>query len=250
MSDLPPDLPQRPKIRLYVEQPLAADQTVVLSRDAAHYLFNVMRLREGAAVALFNGRDGEWAASVITAGKRDGVLHCIAQTAPQRPQADIWLAFGPLKKARTDFLVEKAVELGVARICPVQTAFTNTERVRRERLHAHAVEAAEQCGATSVPEVADLLKLGAFLDDWPSGRTLYVADEAAAGPTDAAARFPIGGPAAILIGPEGGFAPEERRMLKARSFVRPIALGPRILRAETAALAALTLWQATWGDWR
>ena len=144
------------KIRLYVDQPLAAGQPVALDADQANYLFNVMRLAPGAAVALFNGRDGEWLALVEQAGKRAGILRCQAQTAPLRLPPDLWLIFAPIKKARTDFIVEKAVELGAARVIPVQTRHTNSERIRQDRLQAHAREAAEQCGATFVPEVSEL----------------------------------------------------------------------------------------------
>jgi 16S rRNA (uracil1498-N3)-methyltransferase len=236
----------RPRVRLFLEQPLGEGQPLVLPAPAAHYLSGVMRMPTGAEVAVFNGRDGEWRARIKAAGKKGGELLCLEPTAPQRDPPDLWLLFAPLKKARTDFLVEKATELGVARLVPVSTAFTNAERIRRDRLQAHAVEAAEQCGATFVPAVEDLRPLASVLADWPDGRVLHWADEGRAG---AAARPEGGGPAAILIGPEGGFSPEERARLAALPFVRPLALGPRILRAETAALAAITLWQATAGDW-
>jgi len=237
---------ERPRVRLFLEQPLGEGQPLPLPGDAAHYLFSVMRLQPGAEVAVFNGRDGEWRTRVEAAGKKGGTLVCIEPTAPQRDAPDLWLLFAPLKKARTDFLVEKATELGVARLVPVTTDFTNAERIRRDRLQAHAIEAAEQCGATSVPQVEELQTLSAALAGWREGRTLHWADEARAG---AAAMPRSTGPAAILIGPEGGFSPAERARLAALPFVRPLALGPRILRAETAALAAITLWQATCGDW-
>jgi 16S rRNA (uracil1498-N3)-methyltransferase len=236
----------RPRVRLFLEQPLGEGQPLPLPPDAAHYLFSVMRLQPGAEVAVFNGRDGEWRARVEAAGRKGGTLACLDRTAPQRDPPDLWLLFAPLKKARTDFLVEKATELGVARLVPVTTDFTNAERIRRDRLQAHAVEAAEQCGATYVPQVEELQTLSAALSAWPEGRALHWADEARAGPADTPA---AAGPAAILIGPEGGFSPDERARLAALPFVRPLALGPRILRAETAALAAITLWQATCGDW-
>ena len=171
----------RPKIRLHVEHPLSAGQTVDLSRDQANYLFAVMRLGPGDGVALFNGRDGEWRASVAQAGKRAGVLSVETQTAPQQDPPDLWLLFAPIKKARTDFIVEKATELGAARIMPVQTEFTNAERIRRDRLQAHAVEAAEQCGGTYVPPVDDLARLSDVLADWPADRQLVFADEALVG---------------------------------------------------------------------
>lgn len=237
------------KIRLCVKHPLAPGQSVPLTADQAHYLFGVMRLAVGAAVLLFNGRDGEWLATVAAAAKRGGTLACERQTKPLQMPPDLWLLFAPIKKARTDFIVEKAAELGAARILPVQTAFTNSERIRQDRLQAHAVEAAEQCGGTYVPEVADLQPFDRLLADWPEGRHLLWADESRVGASQALAGLPAG-PWAILIGPEGGFSDAERNRLAALPFVTPISLGPRILRADTAAVAALALWQATLGDWQ
>ena len=237
------------KIRLYVDQPLATGQAVALSEAQANYLFNVMRLGRGAAVALFNGRDGEWQATVAETGKRGGVLIAQTQSAPLRLPPDLWLIFAPIKKARTDFIVEKAVELGAARILPVQTRHTNSERIRQDRLQAHALEAAEQCGATYVPEVADLIPLDKLLTSWDATRRLYWCDEAQAGQTPALSGLTERTPSAILIGPEGGFSADEQTRLRALPFVRPLTLGPRILRADTAAVAALTLWQASLGDW-
>src|SRR6056297_808692 len=175
------------KIRLYVEQPLGQGQTIPLNRDQAHYLFGVMRMAVGDPVLLFNGRDGEWRAEVAEAGKRRGVLVCKAQTKPLQMPPDLWLLFAPIKKARTDFIVEKAAEMGAAKIMPVQTAFTNSERIRQDRLQAHAVEAAEQCGGTFVPEVTDLQKLDRVLADWPEGRQLMFCDEAEVGAAKALA---------------------------------------------------------------
>ncbi|MBF9048696.1 16S rRNA (uracil(1498)-N(3))-methyltransferase [Roseobacter sp. HKCCD9010] len=237
------------KIRLYVEHPLGPGQMVPLSREQAHYLFGVMRQAVGGAVLLFNGRDGEWRAEIAEAGKRGGVLACVEQTAPLQMPPDLWLLFAPIKKTRTDFIVEKAAELGAARICPVQTEFTNAERIRQDRLQAHAVEAAEQCGGTYVPEVVGLQKLSAVLADWLEDRHLIFADEALVGAKAALERAPDGSKWAILIGPEGGFSPSERDRLHGLPYVTPISLGPRILRADTAAVAALTLFQATKGDW-
>lgn len=236
------------KIRLYVDQALAAGQAVAVNADQAHYLFNVMRLTRGAAVSLFNGRDGEWRAEVAEAGKRGGILICTQQTAPLRLPPDLWLAFAPIKKARTDFIVEKATELGAARIIPVQTRHTNAERIRQDRLQAHALEAAEQCGATSVPEVSDLTSLDKFLTSLPTDRKLLWCDEAMLGQAPALSG-PRGEKWAILIGPEGGFSADEQSRLRALPQIHPTALGPRILRADTAAVAALTLWQAALGDW-
>ncbi|MBN8294279.1 16S rRNA (uracil(1498)-N(3))-methyltransferase [Rhodobacter sp. NTK016B] len=237
---------ERPKVRLYVEHGLAEGQHVAVTQPQAHYLGNVMRMGAGDAVALFDGRNGEWRAEVVELGKRGGTLAALVQTAPQFDPPDLWLLFAPIKKARTDFIVEKAVEMGAARILPVQTEFTNSERVRRDRLQAHAVEAAEQSGGTFVPEVAELQRLDRLLADWPEDRLLWWADESLAG---AEIADPAPAPAAILIGPEGGFSAAERARLAALPFIRRLSLGPRILRADTAAVAALTLWQLRHGDW-
>lgn len=237
------------KIRLYVDHPLGAGQSVPLTREQAHYLFGVMRLAVGGQVALFNGHDGEWLAQVAEAGKRGGVLSCLEQTRPLQLPPDLWLLFAPIKKARTDFIVEKAAEMGAAKIMPVQTAFTNSERIRQDRLQAHAVEAAEQCGGTFVPEVCDLQRLDKVLDSWPDDRQLMFCDEAEAGSALRLAAQDKGRPWAILIGPEGGFSDAERRRLKDLPFTHVVSLGPRILRADTAAVAAMTLWQQALGDW-
>ncbi len=239
------------KIRLYVDQPLGPGQSVALTQPQAHYLFAVMRLSEGATVTLFNGREGAFAATVTRADKRKGTLAVGEQTAPLQPPPDLWLMFAPIKKARTDFIVEKAVEMGAARIVPVHTDFTNAERIRHDRLQAHAIEAAEQCGATMVPEVTQIARLGALLDDWPGDRRLMFCDEALAG-TAAPLPDTVGAadPWAILIGPEGGFSDSERVRLSQMAGSHPVSLGPRILRADTAAVAALTLWQLRIGDWR
>lgn len=237
------------KIRLYVEHPLGTGQAVPLTADQAHYLFAVMRLGKGAAILIFNGRDGEWRAEVAEAGKRGGILLCTAQTRPLQPPPDLWLLFAPIKKARTDFIVEKAAEMGAARILPVQTRHTNSERIRQDRLQAHAVEAAEQCGGTCVPEVADLQHLDRLLDTWPADRRILWCDETKAG-AQVALSGAARGPWAILIGPEGGFSDTEQKRLRAMPQVLPVSLGPRILRADTAAVAALTLWQANLGDWQ
>lgn len=224
---------------------MRAGERVTLSPDQAHYVAGVMRMRAGDALAVFDGRSGEHAARVVEAGRRAAVLELGERTAPLRRPPDLWLLFAPIKKARTDFVVEKAAELGAARIVPVRTERTQSERVRRGRLQAHAVEAAEQCGGTFVPEVAEMAALGALLEGWDPGRRLMFCDEGAAGeavPPDAPA------PAAILVGPEGGFAPAERERLRGMASV--VSLGPRILRADTAAVAALSLWQASRGDWR
>ena len=235
-------------IRLYVDHPLAEAQTVPLNPAQAHYLFGVMRRGAGEVIEVFNGRDGTWRAEVTEARKKAGTLLCDAQVAPQRDAPDVWLLFAPIKKQRTDFIVEKAAELGAARICPVVTEFTNAERVRQDRLQAHAVEAAEQCGGNYVPEVSDATKLSDLLDGWDDARRILFCDEGLVGTADRLSELPPG-PWAILIGPEGGFSDRERSRLRDLDIAYPVSLGPRILRADTAAVAALTLWQQSLGDW-
>ncbi|MBZ4021189.1 16S rRNA (uracil(1498)-N(3))-methyltransferase [Rhodobacter sp. TJ_12] len=239
---------ERAKIRLCVEHPLGPGQAVPLNADQAHYLFSVMRLDVGARVALFNGRDGEWTAEVVEAAKKAGRLSCLGQAAPQLNPPDLWLIFAPIKKERTDFIVEKAAELGCAKILPVQTDFTNASRIRQDRLQAHALEAAEQCLGTYVPEVRDLQPLQALLKDWDPARRILWGDESLVGPAQTLAGLNPG-PWAILVGPEGGFSEKERAQLRGLPFVTPVSLGPRILRADTAACAAITLWQSALGDW-
>ena len=237
------------KIRLFVEQPLERGNSVELSRDQANYLFNVMRLDVGARVLLINGEAGEFVAEVAKAGKRGGVLAVGEQTRPLQMPPDLWLLFAPIKKARTDFIVEKAAEMGVRRICPVQTEFTNADRIRQDRLQAHAIEAAEQCGGTYVPQVDELRKLDDVMRAWPEDRALWFCDEALADAGSAPSMRDLPeGKWAIIIGPEGGFSEKERARL--RDSATPIRLGPRILRADTAAVAAITLWQMQYGDWR
>lgn len=229
--------------RLFVDQPLGPGQSVALDKPQANRLFNVMRLGVGDTVRLFNGRDGEWVAEVAGAGKRGGVLTCTDQIAQDCAPADVWLLFAPIKKDRTEFIVEKATELGVGRLQPILTDFTNSERVRVDRLEAQALSAIEQCGGTVTPEVAAPVKLTALLDDWPAERQIMFCDETA----QAGALPDVKGPWAIVIGPEGGFSDDER--VRLRAIGHTISLGPRILRADTAAVAALTLWQAKLGDW-
>jgi 16S rRNA (uracil1498-N3)-methyltransferase len=249
--------------RLFVQADLSAGAEVVLDTDQSHYLTRVMRLEAGDSVRLFNGRDGEFDASIASAGKSAAKLALGAQTRVQVSGPDLWLLFAPLKKTRTDFVVEKAVELGAADIRPVITDRCEAETVRTERLQRIAVEAAEQTERLDVPPVREAMGLYAMLDGWDAGRRLYFCDEAGeegekpwggeAG--RAPALFDVlkgdaGGQAAVLIGPEGGFTPAERGRLRGLPFVRAVGLGPRILRAETAAIAALSIWQAAAGDWR
>ena len=241
----------RAKIRLFVEADLAGGGAVALERAQAHYLFSVMRLGPGDPVIIFNGRDGEWLTEVAEAGRKGGTLVCRTQTRAQSQPPDLWLIFAPVKKARTDFIAEKACEMGCRRLLPVFTRFTNSERVNIDRLAAHCVEAAEQCGLLSVPEVAEPVALDALLDGWDPGRRILFCDESGAGATALGALAgATPGPWAILIGPEGGFSAEERARLAACPQALAVSLGPRVLRTDTAAVAALALWQATLGDWR
>ncbi len=238
------------KVRLFVEAALAPGAEVALEREQAHYLGNVMRLGEGARIRIFNGREGEWIAEVAGSGRKVG-LRVIGESAPQRLPPDLELLFAPVKKARTDFIVEKATELGAARIRPVFTRYTNAERIRPDRLRRIAIEAAEQCGETHVPDVAEPERLDRVLAAWDEGRKLMFCDETrVARPAAEMLADEAPGAWAVLIGPEGGFAPEEAERLRGLPFVRPVTLGPRVLRADTAAVAALTLWQSTLGDWR
>ena len=236
-------------VRLHLDHPLAEGQAIPLSQEQAHYLFGVMRLGPGARLRVFNGQDGEWEAEVAEAGKRGGALRAVAQTRPQAMPPDLWLLFAPIKKARTDFIVEKAAEMGCRRILPVQTDHTNSERVKADRLRAHAVEAAEQCGGTFVPEVAEMTRLTDLLSTWDASRALWFCDETLAGGVAPIPECQTG-PGAVLVGPEGGFSEAERARLRTLPYARPVRLGPRILRADTAVVAALALWQAACGDWR
>ncbi|MDC0135106.1 16S rRNA (uracil(1498)-N(3))-methyltransferase [Sulfitobacter sp.] len=237
------------KIRLYVEHPLGDGQTVPLDRGQANYLFNVMRLTAGEQILLFNGKDGEWRAEVSQAGKRGGELACLEQTKPLQMPPDLWLCFAPIKKARTDFIVEKAAEMGAARIVPMQTDFTNAGRVQRDRLQAHAVEAAEQCGGTYVPQVAEMQRFDKLLGSWETTRRIMFCDEVLTSSASGFSEGEVSAPWAIFIGPEGGFSERERERLRAMSCATSVSLGPRILRADTAAVAAMTLWQQALGDW-
>jgi 16S rRNA (uracil1498-N3)-methyltransferase len=231
--------------RLFVEQPLAQGALVALEGPPANYLVNVLRLGPGAQVKLFDDCTGEWLAEIVEAGRRRVSLALSRHLRPREPVPDLWLLFAPIKRGRIDWLVEKATELGVARLVPVLTRRTIVERLNLDRLRAHIVEAAEQCERTALAELAEPRKLGALLADWPAERALFFADEAGGEPLEAEQ-----GPAAILVGPEGGFTDEERRAIRALPQARPIGLGPRILRADTAALAAVALWMHSSGDWK
>ena len=241
-----PAWPPKSLPRLFVETPLGKGVTVELDAGQANYLGNVMRLGADEHVLLFDGASGEWIARIAQAGRKRMTLAVEDRTREQEAVPDLWLAFAPVKRSQTDWLVEKATELGIARLFPVMTRRTIVERVKLERLQAIAIEAAEQCNRTTVPKIAEPQVLDAFLK-MHAGRTLYFADE---GGGAAAADAFKPGPATILTGPEGGFAEEERAAIRSEPNATAISLGPRILRAETAALAAVTSYMALAGDWR
>jgi 16S rRNA (uracil1498-N3)-methyltransferase len=242
--------------RLYVEDPLRAGGSVELSAAHGHYLKNVLRLEEEDPVLLFNGREGEWRAAIETRGKAVR-LRVMESTRPQTPAPDLEYLFAPLKHARLDYMVQKAVEMGASRLVPVFTRFTQTRRVNLERMRANAIEAAEQCGILHLPEIAEPQAFERLVANWAPTRLLVFCDEdadvadpvAALAPVRAGALLPAL-PVSVLIGPEGGFAEEERAALSELPNVVRLALGPRILRADTAAVAALALVQAVLGDWR
>lgn len=240
-----------PKTRLFVASDLAAGLTIELGEGQAHYLRSVLRLAPGDPVALFNGRDGEWLGTIAGIGKGWCTAALTSIRRKQAAEPDLWLIFAPIKRARIDYLTEKATELGVSVLCPVFTDRTIVERINLDRLRAHAVEAAEQTDRLTVPELRQPQALAQLLADWPASRRLLLCDESGTSP-------PIGealprmapGPWAVLVGPEGGFTDRELDALKNLPFVCGVGLGPRLLRADTAALAALAAFQALAGDWR
>jgi 16S rRNA (uracil1498-N3)-methyltransferase len=237
--------------RLYIDSPLEQGRIAALEHGQAHYLTTVLRLKSGDSILVFNGRDGEWRAQ-LERGKRDAALRIGARIRSQTAAGDLHYLFAPLKSARLDYMVQKAVEMGAAHLRPVLTRHGQVARVNFERMRANAIEAAEQCGILALPQIAAPIELTAALAAWDAPRHLVFCDESAdvADPLAALAGLPPHAPLAVLVGPEGGFAAEERAaLLKLPNVVR-LALGPRILRADTAAVAALALVQAAIGDWR
>ncbi len=244
-------LAHAPTVRLHVEAPLAEGAEIALSAMQANYLGNVMRLKPGDSLLVFNGREGEWSAEISHLRRGGGALRAERLVRLQSAGPDLHYLFAPLKRAKLDYIVQKAVEMGVSAIRPVTTRRTIAERVNIDRMRANAIEAAEQCGILHLPELHEPEPLVTVLARWDAPRALIFCDEAAQTSSPLAVLSSLAsGPVAVLIGPEGGFDPAEREMLLARPFVRAISLGPRILRADTAAVAALALVNATLGDWR
>jgi 16S rRNA (uracil1498-N3)-methyltransferase len=234
-------------LRLFVRTALAENAAVDLDAGQANYLGNVMRLGVGAELLVFDGQSGEWLARITEAAKKRMTLSVTRRTREPEAIPDVWLAFAPVKRTQTDWLVEKATELGVSRLLPVMTQRTVAERVKLERLQAIAIEAAEQCGRTLLPEIGEPISLKQLLTDREPGRRLYFADENG-GQAALSAFEPVR--SLILVGPAGGFTDQERKAIRAATNAVPISLGPRILRAETAALAALAAWMTVAGDWQ
>jgi 16S rRNA (uracil1498-N3)-methyltransferase len=237
--------------RLFVTGHLAAGVSLAATREQANYLLNVLRLKDGDAILAFNGRDGEWRARIAEASRKGCSLAIEEKVREQSPLPDLHYLFAPLKHARLDYIVQKAVEMGVGKLCPVITQFTQVHRVNLDRMRTNAIEAAEQCGILAIPECETPRKLADVLAAWDATRRLIFCDEGAelANPGEALAKI-TRGPAAVLIGPEGGFSDDERATLLSRPCVTALSLGPRILRADTAAVAALALLQSFIGDWR
>ena len=244
-----PAWPPKSAPRLFVPDELAQGRMVALEGAQAHYLGKVMRVREGDVVILCDDITGEWAARVIDAGKREVVLEVAERLRAREAVPDLWLCPALLKKDRFDLVLEKATEIGTARIQPVITRRCVADKLNHERARAITIEAAEQCARTALPQLAEPVKLDALLAGWPEGRALFFADEAGGDPAAASFAASKGAPAAIITGPEGGFDEAERAAIRAHPAARPISLGPRILRGETAAIAALALWMASAGDW-
>ena len=240
-----------PRARLFVTAALAAGEDIALDKTQTHHLCHVLRLGVGDRVALFNGTDGEWMASLADVGKKAALARIESLRRPQVAEPDLWLLFAPIKHARVDYLAQKATELGVARLVPVLTDYTMVSRVNTDRLAANALEAAQQTGRLSLPTVAEPARLMTALAGWDPARHLMLCDESGKGPPvfDGLAGMPRGAPWAVLIGPEGGFSDAELDALRKLSFVCAVSLGPRLLRADTASVAALACWQAALGDW-
>jgi 16S rRNA (uracil1498-N3)-methyltransferase len=245
-KDMPatPAWPPHSTPRLFVDELLAEGAEIRIEGAQAHYLLNVMRLKQGAPIKVFDDRTGEYLAMLSNAGKRDAMMLVQAKLRDRELVPDLWLCQALIKKDRLDWIAEKACELGIARLLPVLTARCVVDKVKADRLRAQMIEAAEQCERTALPEIAELSKLDALLKHWPKDRALYFCDE-----RGGQVFAPAAGPAGILVGPEGGFTDIENAAIRAHPAAKAISLGPRILRAETAAIAAISVWMAAQGDW-
>jgi 16S rRNA (uracil1498-N3)-methyltransferase len=239
-----PAWPPHSTPRLFVDELLGEGAELRIEGGQAHYLLNVMRMKDGAPVKLFDDRSGEYLATVTATGKRDLVLAVVGKLRDRLPSPDLWLCQALIKKDRLDWIAEKSCELGVGRFVPVLTRRCVVDKVKEDRLRSQMIEAAEQCERTTLPEIAPLVKLDALLKDWPPDRTLYFCDERGGEPFGEAVRQGQMAKAAILIGPEGGFTDEENAAIKAAPFAIPVSLGPNVLRADTAAVAAIAVWMA------
>jgi 16S rRNA (uracil1498-N3)-methyltransferase len=241
-----PAWPPKSTPRLFIDDVLSVGSEVRIDGGAAHYLLGVMRMKEGSPVKLFDDRSGEYLATVLSAGKRDLALQVETKLRERDSVPDLWLIQALIKKDRFDWIAEKACELGIANFVPVLTARCVVDKVKEDRLRSHMIEAAEQCERTALPEISALTKLDILLRDWPTDRALYFCDERGGVPFSQAIKS---GPAGILIGPEGGFTAQENIAIRAHPNAFPVSLGPRILRADTAAVAAISVWMAKEGDW-
>lgn len=242
---------EKNKVRIYISDDLFENIDITLPEEQSHYLCNVMRMKKGDQLLCFNALNGEFSAQILDPNKKQTKIKILSLKRKPQKSLDIWLVFAPLKKDRTDFLIEKAVELGVSRLIPVATRFGITDKIRTDRINLQMIGAAEQSERFDIPVLDDIVSLDVLLKNWPMSRKLFFMDENRSGKNAVAAFSSLSTKsAAILIGPEGGFSEKEAELLKKQSFVCPVSLGPRILRAETAATAALAVWQAVAGDWK
>ena len=239
--------------RLFVDCDLKEDALIELNSGQSHYLSSVLRKKIGAELLLFNGRDGGFLGKVASSGKRALAVHCTQQILSQTKASDLWFLFVPIKRIRMDFMVQKATELGVSKIWPVQSEFGQVKQIREDKLRANMIEAAEQTERLDLPEIGNFIELQKVLDTWPEDRTLIVCDETKSEAGQARSMLDLTSDlrekTAILIGPEGGFSKFELEKLRAHSKCESVSLGPRILRSDTAAIAALTIFQSNFGDW-
>lgn len=239
---------KKPRTRLYIDCEFKSGEIHLIDGNQGHYLVNVLRTQLGEMLTIFNGRDGEWSAEIIKVGKGKTKIIIGGQTATQTREPDLWYLYAPVKKARVDYMIQKATELGAGRISPIVTKRTNMDRIKYDKLVSNAIEASEQSGRMTVPQIDELVSLEDKLRDWPKDRALIFCDEAETAGAMADIK-PLYEKWAILIGPEGGFSQDERELIRSQTNTISVTLGPRILRADTAAVAALTLWQTFLGDW-